>query len=86
MDTYVVDIINPKALRLLEDLADMKLIDLKKTESPANQVPVNQLSDEEIALARERVMRGSPGIDLDGLLAHLRESRQDRKLPFRDEE
>lgn len=86
MDTYVVDIINPKALRLLEDLADMKLIDLKKTESPANRLPINQLSDEEIALARERVMRGSPGIDLDGLLAYLRESRQDRKLPFRDEE
>ncbi|GEM_PF-2468672 len=86
MDTYTVDIINPKALRLLEDLADMKLIDLKKTELPANQLSVNKLSDEEMALARERVMRGSPSMDIEGALAHLRESRQDRKLPFRDEE
>ncbi len=79
MDTYTVDILNPKALRLLEDLADMKLIDLKKAGSLGNL-----LSDEEKALARERVMRGSPNMDIEGMLAHLRESRQDRELPFRD--
>jgi len=78
MDTYTVDILNPKALRLLEDLADMTLIDLKKSGSSGN------LSDEEKALVRERVLRGSPDMDTEGMLAHLRESRQDRELPFRD--
>ncbi len=79
MDTYTVDILNPKALRLLEDLADMKLIDLKKAGSSGDA-----LSDEEKALARERVLRGSPDMDVEGMLAHIRESRQDRELPFRD--
>lgn len=44
------------------------------------------LTEEERAEAREAVMRGSPNMDLDAMLEHLRESRQDRKLPFRDEE
>lgn len=77
MDTYTVDILNPKALRLLEDLADMKLIDLKK---------VGALSEEDKVLARERVMRGSPNMDINEIITHLQESRQDRRLPFRDEE
>ncbi len=80
MDTYTVDILNPKALRLLEDLADMKLIDLKKT-GPLG----NLLSDEEKALARERVMRGgSQTLDVDEMIAYVNETRE-RPLPFRED-
>jgi hypothetical protein len=32
MKTYLVDIINPKALKLLQDLADLNLIVFKPTE------------------------------------------------------
>jgi hypothetical protein len=32
MESYQVDILNPKALKLLQDLADLKLIALNKTE------------------------------------------------------
>ena len=31
MKTYQIDILNPKAARLLQDLADMKLISIKET-------------------------------------------------------
>lgn len=44
------------------------------------------LSEQERAEARERIMRGSPNMDLDAMLEHLRESREDRKMPFRDDE
>ncbi|WP_288428371.1 hypothetical protein [uncultured Spirosoma sp.] len=80
MDTYTVDILNPKALRLLEDLADMKLIDLKKAGSS-----VDALSDEEKALARERVLRGgSQTLDVDEMIAYVNETRE-RSLPFRED-
>lgn len=78
METYSVEIRNPKAVRLLEDLADMDLIVLKPIKGSV-------VSEEERARAREAVLRGSPNMDLDAMLEHLRESRQDRKLPFRDE-
>lgn len=79
MDTYTVDILNPKALRLLEDLADMNLIELKKAESSGNS-----LSDEEKALARERVMRGgSQTLDVEAMVAYVNETRE-RPLPFRE--
>lgn len=32
MQTYQVDILNPKAVRLLQDLADLELISIKPTE------------------------------------------------------
>lgn len=31
-------------------------------------------------------MRGSPNMDLNVMLEHLRESREDRKMPFWDDE
>lgn len=43
------------------------------------------ISEEEKAKAKEAVLQGSPGMNLEAMLEHLRESRQDRKLPFRDE-
>ncbi len=80
MDTYTVDILNPKALRVLEDLADMKLIDLKKAGSSGDA-----LSDEERALARERVLRGgSQTLDVDEMIAYVNETRE-RSLPFRED-
>lgn len=30
METYQIDILNPKALKLLKDLADLKLISIRK--------------------------------------------------------
>ena len=78
METYSVEIRNPKAVRLLQDLADMDLIVLKP-------VKTTLLSDEEREKAREAVLHGSPTMNIEAMLEHLRESRQDRKLPFRDE-
>ena len=80
METYSVEIRNPKAVRLLQDLADMDLIVLKPMVSSA-QI----LSDEEKVLARERVMRGAPSLNVEEMLDWLKESKLDRKLPFRDE-
>jgi hypothetical protein len=83
METYMIEILNPKAVRLLEDLADLQLLTFR-----SNSVLVSQptVTDTEKAKAREAVMRGSPNMDLDRMLEHLRESREDRKLPFRDGE
>jgi hypothetical protein len=75
--------LNPKAVRLLEDLADLQLLTFRPNSASANQPT---LTDIEKAKAHEAVMRGSPNMDLDRMLEHLRESRQDRKLPFRDDE
>lgn len=81
--TYSVEILNPKAVKLLEDLADLELIAIKPRTAVAKQTSP---SDEEREEARKRVMQGSPNMDIDAMLEHLRESRQDRKLPFRDDE
>ena len=81
METYSIEILNPKAMKLLQDLADLELIAIRPT-----GVPSALVNDEERARAREAVMRGSPNIDLEAMLEHLRESRQDRKLPFRDDQ
>ena len=43
------------------------------------------MTAEERAEAHARIMRGAPTLDLEAMLEHLRESRQDRPLPFRDE-
>lgn len=86
MDTYSVQILNPKAVRLLQDLADLELITLRQEVGVANVADQLNAIDDEKARAREAVMRGSPNMDLDAMLEHLRESRQDRKLPFRDDE
>ncbi|RIV25193.1 hypothetical protein DYU11_07725 [Fibrisoma montanum] len=83
MPIYSVEILNPKAIKLLEDLADLELIAIKPRTPMANQAPLSNKEREE---ARKRVMQGSPNLDLDAMLEHLHESRQDRKLPFRDEE
>jgi hypothetical protein len=40
MKTYQIDILNPKALKLLQDLADLKLIALRKTEDSFQDVIV----------------------------------------------
>ena len=44
------------------------------------------ITEEERAEARERVMKGSPTLDVDAMLEWLRESKKDRKLPFRNDE
>lgn len=38
MKTYQVDILNPKAVKLLQDLADLDLISFKKTEENLQSV------------------------------------------------
>ena len=49
-------------------------------------IPSKVLTDEQRVAARESIMRGSPTLDIDAMLEHLRESRQDRRMPFRDDE
>ncbi|GAA4398233.1 hypothetical protein GCM10023187_08680 [Nibrella viscosa] len=82
MEVYSVEIIDPKAKELLQDMADKELIVLKPTSIPVKSKP---LSEEELAQARARIMRGSPSLDVDEMVAHIRETR-DRRLPFRDDE
>lgn len=62
----------------------LSLLDREHIPHRVQKKPV--LTEEERAKAREAVMRGSPNMDLEAMLEHLRESRQDRKLPFRDDE
>lgn len=82
MTKLSVEILNPKALRLLEDLADLQLIALEPRTPLARP---RSMTDAEKAQAMAAVMNGSPDMDLDAILEHLRESREDRVLPFRDE-
>lgn len=64
-----------------------RILSLLNREHIPHQVHKKPLiSEQERAEARERVMRGSPNMDLDAMLEHLRESREDRKMPFRDDE
>ena len=49
-------------------------------------IPSKVLTDEQRVAAHESIMRGSPTLDIDAMLEHLRESRQDRRMPFRDDE
>lgn len=44
------------------------------------------VTPEERERAREIVMQGAPSLDVEEMLEWLKESRKDRKLPFRDEE
>ena len=43
MVTYQVDILNPKADRLLNDLADMNLIEIKQTDTDAFVAVIERL-------------------------------------------
>lgn len=45
MQTYSVDILHPKAIRLLEDLADLKLITLKAEKNTENEKKPNALQE-----------------------------------------
>lgn len=79
MLTYSVEILNPKAVKLLEDLADLDLITINPRTTLAKQAP---LSDEERAKAHERIMRGgSQTLDVDEMIAYIKE---DRPMPFRE--
>lgn len=83
MTMYSVEILNPKAIRLLEDLADLDLI---KLQPKTPMMPKQPMSDEDRASLRERVMRGAPSLHVDEMIGWLNESKADRPLPFRDEE
>ena len=64
----------------------MELITIRREVDTASATDRLDAIEKEKDKAREAVMRGSPNMDLDAMLEHLRESRQDRKLPFRDDE
>lgn len=86
MDTYSVQILNPKAVRLLQDLADLELITLRQEIGVANAADHLNAIDDEKTRARERIMRGgSQTLDVEEMVAYVKETR-DRKLPFRDDE
>ena len=86
METYTVQILNPKAVRLLQDLADLELITLRQDVVAANASDRLDAIDDEKAKARERIMRGgSQTLDVEEMVAYVRETRE-RKLPFRDDE
>ena len=81
METYLVQIVNPKAVRLLEDLADMELIALQPRPPLAEKKPLTEAERQE---ARERVMRGgSQTLDVEAMIAY---NKQDRPMPFQDNE
>ncbi len=53
METFQIDILNPKAKKLLQDLADLNLIKIKKTKKPDFSSLLTKLrskSKEEISL------------------------------------
>lgn len=83
MTMYSVEILNPKAIRLLEDLADLDLIKLQPKTPVIQKKPI---SDEERAVLRERIMQGAPSLNVDEMIDWLNESKKDRPLPFRAEE
>ena len=86
MDTYSVQILNPKAVRLLQDLADLELITLRQEVGMVNVVDHLNDIDDERTRARERIMRGgSQTLDVEEMVAYVRETRE-RRLPFRDDE
>lgn len=81
METYSVQILNPKAIRLLEDLADLELIALQPRTPLAKQ---KSLTDKERVEDQEQIMRGgSQTLDVEALIAY---NKQDRPMPFRDNE
>ena len=81
-----MQILNPKAVRLLQDLADLELITLRQDVVTANASDRLDAIDDEKAKARERIMRGgSQTLDVEEMVAYVKETRE-RKLPFRDDE
>ncbi|MBO0951758.1 hypothetical protein [Fibrella forsythiae] len=82
MTVLSVQILNPKALRLLEDMADLQLIALQPHTPLARQRP---MTDEAKIAAQTAISKGSPNMDLYRVLDHISKSRKDRSLPFQDE-
>jgi len=73
MKTFEIEVLNPKAVKLLKDLADLKLIAFKKNEKPtwenllkrtrrnADTAPSLEEITEEVELVRaERYARQNP--------------------------
>jgi hypothetical protein len=54
MKTYQIDILNPKAIKLLQDLADLDLISIKPTEESLQNV-INKL--------RNKASANQPNLD-----------------------
>lgn len=54
MKSYQIDILNPKALRLLQDLADLELISFRKTEDNLQSV---------IKRLRKKASANSPSLE-----------------------
>jgi hypothetical protein len=81
MAMYPVQVLNPKAVKLLEDLADMGVIRL---EPKTAVTPKQPITGEELAAARTIVMRGAPTLDVDKMIAWLNGSKEYSKLPFRE--
>ena len=86
METYSVQILNPKVIRLLQDLADLELITLRQETITSTVADRLDVIDDEATKARERIMRGgSQTLDVEEMVAYVKEMRE-RKLPFRDDE
>ena len=81
METYSVQILNPKAVQLLYDLADLNLIALQP-EPPVEMQPAPKKSDRlEAHDLVDRVRPEPPTLHPDDMMEWLRESPP----PFRDE-
>ena len=57
METLTIDLINPKAKKLLKDLMDLKLINIRKTEtkSKLKDLLVKISSEKEIQMSMEEI-------------------------------
>lgn len=79
METYSVQILNPKAIRLLQDLADLELITIRQEVNATSATDRLGAIDDEKAKARERIMRGgSQTLDVEEMVAYVKETH-DRK-------
>ena len=78
METYSVQIVNPKAIRLLQDLADMELITIRREIDAVGATDrLDTFDDEERAKARERIMLGgSQTLDVEEMAAYVKETRE----------
>jgi len=81
MEAYTVGLVNPKARRLLEDLADLNLITLTPAMIPTAQ---SSLTSADRAIALAQVMQGgSQTLDVEALIAA---NKEDRPMPLRGNE
>lgn len=77
METYSVQILNPKAVRLLQDLADLDLITLRQEVVAVNATDRLDSIEDEKAKARERIMQGgSQTLDVEEMVAYVKETRE----------